>query len=124
MSFKTILEWNTGVPPRDGWYNTLIINDNDIPEVMTTKWDKDNGWDDPYKKIEGWSPFPLVCEFLGHTPNSTPGESTPEDKIVAMTEELLVTFEKHTTVDDSEIIKSVRDIVVAHIYYGGTHADK
>lgn len=130
MSFKTMTTWETKPPEYPGWYNTLIINNSGTPEVMTMRWNKETGWDNKSWEVRGWCTFPLTCEFLdgnpevtSENPESTP-ESTSKDRIVTMTEELLVTFEKHTTVDDSEIIKSVRDIVVAHIYYGGTHADK
>lgn len=128
MMIKTMVEWNTGNPPGAGWYNTLIINDRGIPEVMTMKWDKENRWDNPSWEVKGWCPFPLTCEFVDEDSEEpvSPGNHVPpvpEENILWLADNLLETFSEHIS-DGALAGTMAKQIVLEYIRNGGTHADK
>ena len=132
MSFKTIVEWATGDPPVAGWYNTLIINNKGIPEVMTMKWTNEDKWDNPSWEVKGWCPFPLTCEFMSspeiipEDPESTPDifdDLTQEEKIVNLADDLLDTFCRRTN-DGAIGCNMATQIILEYIRNGGLHVNK
>jgi len=131
MSFKTIVEWATGDPPMAGWYNTLIINNKGIPEVMTMKWTNEDKWDNPSWEVKGWCPFPLTCEFLDEDSekpiypknHESPEPLTPEENIVWLAGSLVQTFSEYTS-DGVTMCSIAKQIVIEYMRNGGLHADK
>lgn len=132
MSFKTIVEWATGDPPVAGWYNTLIINNKGIPEVMTMKWTNEDKWDNPSWEVRGWCPFPLTCEFMdvpeviSEGPEATNKNSeapTVEQTILWLANNLTETFSNHTS-DGVITCNMAKQIIVEYIRNGGLHANK